>query len=191
MKSLAELADAPVRELRSAKRTLRALPSSKQANTKQLSGKQGKTRADALEEMGIFSLLDLLTHYPRRYLDRTTQVPIPDLKEGDEATVLATVRRARRLPSRRGAKAVVVVDVSDGQGYLSLSFFNQPWRLQYLREGMELAVSGKVTTFRGRRQMANPSVEVVEGEWTGRVVPIYPQSEKAGISSMEIERVHR
>ena len=34
--------------------------------------------------------------------------------------------------------------------------------------------------------MANPSVEVVEGEWSGRVVPIYPQSEKAGISSMEI-----
>ncbi len=34
--------------------------------------------------------------------------------------------------------------------------------------------------------MANPSVEVIEGEWTGRVVPIYPQSEKAGISSMEI-----
>ncbi len=51
---------------------------------------------------------------------------------------------------------------------------------------MEVAVSGKVTTFRGRRQMANPSVEVVEGEWIGRVVPIYPQSEKAGISSMEI-----
>ena len=80
----------------------------------------------------------------------------------------------------------MVVDVSDGQGYLSLSFFNQPWRAQYLQEGMEVAVSGKVTTFRGRRQMANPSVEVVEGEWTGRVVPIYPQSEKAGISSMEI-----
>ncbi len=136
--------------------------------------------------MGIFSLLDLITHYPRRYLDRTSQTPISDLKEGDEATVLATVRRARRLPSRRGVKPVVVVDVSDGQGYLSLSFFNQPWRLQYLREGLELAVSGKVTTFRGRRQMANPSVEVIEGEWTGRVVPIYPQSEKAGISSMEI-----
>ena len=49
-----------------------------------------------------------------------------------------------------------------------------------------MAVSGKVATFRGRRQMANPALDVVEGEWTGRVVPIYPQSEKAGISSMEI-----
>ncbi len=211
MKSLADLAGTPVSEFRSAHRPLRALPNSRQANRnqgagkqgdgkqgdgkqgdgnpgkgKQGSGDQGKTRAEALAEMGIFSLLDLITHYPRRYLDRTTQTPISDLKEGDDATVLATVRRARRLPSRRGAKPVVVVDVSDGQGYLALSFFNQPWRLQYLREGMELAVSGKVTTFRGRRQMANPSVEVIEGEWTGRVVPIYPQSEKAGISSMEI-----
>ena len=185
MKSLAELAGAPIRDLRSAQRALRALPGGKQPG-RPGSDKQGKTRADALEEMGIVSILDLLTHYPRRYLDRTTQVPITNLKEGDEATVLATVRRARRLPSRRGAKPVVVVEVSDGQGYLSLSFFNQPWRLQYLREGLEVAVSGKVTTFRGRRQMANPSVEVIEGEWTGRVVPIYPQSEKAGISSMEI-----
>ncbi len=91
-----------------------------------------------------------------------------------------------RLPARRGAKPVVLVDVSDGQGYLNLSFFNQPWRAQTLREGMEVAASGRVTTFRGRRQMSNPSVEVVEGEWTGRVIPIYPQSEKAGISSMEI-----
>ena len=149
MKSLAELADAPVRELRSAKRGLRSLTASKQSNTK-----QARDRADALEQMGVFSVLDLLTHYPRRYLDRTTQVPISELKEGDDATVLAVVRRAHRLPSRRGAKPVVVVDVWDGQGYLSLSFFNQPWRLQYLREGMEVAVSGKVTTFRGRRQMS-------------------------------------
>ena len=136
--------------------------------------------------MGILSVLDLVTHYPRRYLDRTTQVPISELTEGDEATVVAVVRRVHRLPSRRGAKPVVIVDVSDDHSYLSLSFFNQPWRAQSLNEGMEVAVSGKVTTFRGRRQMSNPSVDVVEGEWKGRVIPIYPQSEKAGISSMEI-----
>ncbi len=136
--------------------------------------------------MGISNLADLLTHYPRRYLDRTSQVPISDIKEGDDVTVLATVRRVHRVPPRRGGKPVVMVDVWDESSYLSLSFFNQSWRAQQLREGMEVAVSGKVTRFRGRRQMANPSVEIVEGEWKGRVVPIYPQSEKAGISSMEI-----
>jgi ATP-dependent DNA helicase RecG len=136
--------------------------------------------------MGIVTLLDLVTHYPRRYLDRTSQRPIAELAEGDEATVVAFVRRVNRIPSRRGARPVVVVDVSDDRSYLSLSFFNQPWRAQSLQEGMEVAVSGKVTTFRGRRQMSNPSVDIVDGEWKGRVIPVYPQSEKAGISSMEI-----
>jgi ATP-dependent DNA helicase RecG len=176
MKSFAELSGAPLSVLQSVNRPLR-LPGGK---------REPRRRADALEQMGVLSVLDLLTHYPRRYLDRTSQVPISELKEGDDATVIAFVRKVQRRPARRGAKPVVVVDVWDQRSYLSLSFFNQPWRANYLREGMEVAISGKVTTFRGRRQMSNPSVEVVEGEWMGRVVPIYPQSEKAGITSMEI-----
>lgn len=188
MTSLADLAGASVAGLRSAQRPLRAVggaASGRRAGPP-AKAKAVRTRADALGEMGIFTLLDLVTHYPRRYLDRTTQTPIAELKEGEEATVLAVVRRCQKRPARRGSQPVVMVDVWDGASYLSLSFFNQPWRAQQLREGLEVAVSGKVTTFRGRRQMANPAVEVVEGEWTGRVVPIYPQSEKAGITSMEI-----
>jgi ATP-dependent DNA helicase RecG len=176
MKSFAELSGVPLSVLQSVNRPLR-LPGGK---------REPRRRADALEQMGVLSVLDLLTHYPRRYLDRTSQVPISELKEGDDATVIAFIRKVQRRPARRGAKPVVVVDVWDQRSYLSLSFFNQPWRANYLREGMEVAISGKVTTFRGRRQMSNPSVEVVEGEWMGRVVPIYPQSEKAGITSMEI-----
>jgi ATP-dependent DNA helicase RecG len=176
LKALAELADVPLSDLRTVQRPLRA-PGTR---------KPVKTRADALTEMGIHSMADLLTHYPRRYLDRTTQVPISQIKEGDEVTVLATVRRVQRVPSRRGGKPVVTVDVWDGVSYLKLSFFNQTWRAQQLHEGTEVAVSGKVSRFRGRDQMANPSVEIVDGEWQGKVVPIYPQSEKAGISSMEI-----
>jgi ATP-dependent DNA helicase RecG len=177
MRSLAELAEVPTGVLRSAKRPLRGER-----------GHNAKTRADALAEMGIYSLLDLVTHYPRRYLDRTTQVPISQLKEGEDATVLAEVRRVHRQPTRRGGRPLVVAELSDGPGYLRLMFFNQPWRAQQLKEGMEVAASGKVSVFRGRRQMANPAVEIVEGEWRGKVVPIYPQSEKAGISSMEISQ---
>jgi ATP-dependent DNA helicase RecG len=177
VKALADLADEPISVLRSVSKPLRA-PGNR--------AKPPKTRADALAEMGIVTVADLLTHYPRRYIDRTTQVPISALKEGDEVTVLATVRRVNRLPARRGAKPVVMVDVWDGASYLKLSFFNQSWRAQQLQEGMEVAVSGKVSRFRGRDQMSNPAVEIVEGEWKGMVIPIYPQSEKAGISSMEI-----
>jgi len=177
VRSLADLAGVPTSVLRSAKRPLRGER-----------GQGAKTRADALAEMGIDDVLGLLTHYPRRYLDRTTQVPVSELKVGEEATVLAHVRRVRRQPARRGGKALVVAEVSDGQGYLQLTFFNQPWRAQQLKEGTEVAVSGRVDVFRGRRRMANPSVEIVEGDWQGKVVPIYPQSDKAGISSMEISQ---
>ena len=72
MKSLAELSSAPISVLRSAQRPVRGPQRG-----------QKKTRSDAMEEMGILSVLDLITHYPRRYLDRTTQVPISELTEGD------------------------------------------------------------------------------------------------------------
>ena len=44
---------------------------------------------------------------------------------------------------------------------------------------------GKVELFRGRRQMTNPVVDLV-GDQTGRIVPVYPQSEKAGVMSWDI-----
>ncbi len=46
--------------------------------------------------MGVDSVLDLVTYYPRRYIDRTNQADIADLVEGQEAMVLGTVRDAAR-----------------------------------------------------------------------------------------------
>ena len=51
-----------------------------------------------LAELGVENVLDLLTHYPRRYLDRTRQARISDLSPGDEAMVIASVAR---VSSRR------------------------------------------------------------------------------------------
>jgi ATP-dependent DNA helicase RecG len=143
----------------------------------------GSKRIGALAEMEIHTVLDLLTHYPRRYLDRTRQAAIKDLRVGDEAMVLVTVKRvqARRTRQRR---PLVEVDVFDGSSYLRCTFFNQPWRARQLREGTEAVVFGKVEMYRGRRQMTNPVVDLV-GNRTGRIIPIYPQSEK-GLSTWEL-----
>ncbi len=142
------------------------------------------SRADRLAEMGIETVLDLVTHYPRRYVDRTNQASIDGLVEGQEATVLATVRRVSTRPTR-GRRAMVEVDLFDGRGYLHLVFFNQPWRAKQLREGAEVVVWGRVERYRGRRQMTNPLVDSV-GDQTGRIVAVYPQSEKAGLASWQI-----
>src|SRR4051812_28539495 len=72
----------------------------------------GQKKAEALELMEFETVLVLLIHYPRRYIDRTQQATIRDLKVGDEAMVLATVKRvqSRRTRNRR---ALVEIDVFD------------------------------------------------------------------------------
>jgi ATP-dependent DNA helicase RecG len=144
----------------------------------------GPKKAEALAEMDIETVLDLLTHYPRRYLDRTQQAEISELHIGDEAMVLATVKRvnSRRTRNRR---SLVEVDVFDGTSYLRCTFFNQPWRARQLAAGTQAVFFGKVEHYRGRRQMTNPVVDLV-GNRTGRIFPVYPQSEKAGVDTWEL-----
>lgn len=72
----------------------------------------GDKRGSALAAVDIHTVLDLLQHYPRRYLDRTRQARIGELVPGDEATVLGEVRSAstRQLRGRRTLTNVVIGD---------------------------------------------------------------------------------
>jgi ATP-dependent DNA helicase RecG len=144
----------------------------------------GDKKAEGLEAMGIKTVLDLLTHYPRRYLDRTRQESIAGLKESEEAMVLATVKRVQSRRTRQ-RRAMVDVDVFDGSSYLHVVFFNQPWRAKQLSVGTQAVFFGKMERFKGRPQMTNPVVDLV-GDRTGRIVPIYQQSEKAGLATWEL-----
>jgi ATP-dependent DNA helicase RecG len=146
----------------------------------------GPKKAEALASMGIETVLDLLTHYPRRYVDRTRQAAIRDLRVGDEASVLATVRQVKSRPTRQ-RRTMVEVDVSDGSSYLRCVFFNQPWRKDQLAAGTEVVLFGKVEAYKGRRQMTNPVVDLV-GDRTGRIIPVYPQSEKARLRTWDFGR---
>jgi ATP-dependent DNA helicase RecG len=146
----------------------------------------GPKRKGALHKMDLLTLGDLLTHYPRRYLDRTRQAAIADLMEGDEATIVVNVISTdlRRL---RGNRVMVTSTVTDGQSRMTLTFFNQRWRERQLQPGVEAIVFGKMENFRGRPQMTSPVVDLV-GDQTGTIIPVYPQSEKAGVSSADLFR---
>jgi ATP-dependent DNA helicase RecG len=141
-------------------------------------------KAAGLASMGIETVLDLLMHYPRRYIDRRHQSEIGALAEDEEAMVTATVRRVSTRRTSRG-KTMVQAVVEDPTASLTLVFFNQPWRARQLGLGSEVVVFGRTETYRGVRQMANPVVDLV-GDQTGRLVPVYPQSGKAKIGSTEI-----
>ncbi len=142
-----------------------------------------------LSELGIDNVLDLLTTYPRRYIDRTRQADVSDLVVGDEAAVLAEVQSASSRRSRQG-RAMVELTVRDDTGRLHIVFFNQPWRTKQLEAGTAAIFFGKVKEYRGRRQMANPVVDVIAGATaerrTLRILPVYPASAKVGLTSWEI-----
>ncbi len=156
----------------------------------------GPERVRSLDSMGISTVLDLLTTYPRRYIDRTRQADLRDLAVGDEAVVLAEVRSAHARRTRRG-KALVELTVHDGTGGMRVVFFNQAWRHRQLPRGSQALFFGKLDTYRGERQMTNPVVDLVAagdaagqavGSRTGRIVAVYPASAKAGLSSWELGR---
>ncbi|WP_419854107.1 ATP-dependent DNA helicase RecG [Candidatus Poriferisodalis sp.] len=149
----------------------------------------GPHRRKSLAGVGVESVFDLLTYYPRRYVDRTAQAPISEAAIGSEITVVADVHSvsSRRL---RGGRRLVSVDVADASGVLSAVFFNQAWRERQLTEGRTVALFGKVENYRGRKQMTNPVVDVLgdgsTADRTGKIVAIYAQSETAGIVTWDV-----
>ncbi len=153
----------------------------------------GVKRTAALAEMGITNVFDLLTWYPRRYIDRTKQVDLSDLTIGDEAAVFGEVTKVRSNRTKNG-KQMVSLEVKDGSHSLGVVFFNQPWREKQLPVGTQAMFFGKVGEFRQQRQMSNPVVDVIIGTLSedrdpgrvGRVVAIYPASGKAGLTSWEM-----
>lgn len=152
---------------------------------------KGPPAHEVLEQaLEIADVRRLLHHYPRRYIDRSEVVPISELKVGRQATAIGTVKKVvKRLTRRR--QTMVTVTVFDRTGYLDLTFFNQPWAATAYREGMELAVSGTVTIYRGRLQIGNQEVETLRGEsdtiHTGRITPVHPATE--GITTRTIREL--
>ena len=144
----------------------------------------GQARAAKFANVGVESVLDLLTYYPRRYIDRTNQAAIRDMKVGDEAMVVGVVKRSSTRRTRQG-RSLTEVDLFDGTGYLKCTFFNQPYRTRQLRVGTTAVVFGKLDLYKGRRQMTSPVVDLI-GDKTGRMVPIYPQSEKFDVTTWEL-----
>jgi ATP-dependent DNA helicase RecG len=143
----------------------------------------GTRRSEALYSLGIESVVDLVMHYPRRYIDRTRQSEVAGMQVGEESVVVAEVKssRVRRI---RGGRVLVELEVKDDTGLLRVVFFNQAWRAKQLPAGSNALFFGKLDTYRGQRQFTNPVVDLV-GNRTGRIVPIYPTSEASGIAGWE------
>lgn len=144
--------------------------------------------------LGIATILDLLTFYPKRYIDRRNFAKIADIsgqlrqnaQTDNEVVVLGeitSVEAQHRLGGHKSwqqghRKARCNITVVDDTGSIACTFFNQPWRANQLKVGMEVHLSGKIKLLGKKLTMANPMVDLI-GDKVGKIVPIYPQSAEA------------
>ncbi len=133
----------------------------------------GPKMAGRLKRLGLFTVRDLLHHYPRRWEDRTRVRQVRALREG----VVETVRGVLREPMvKRPRPGLVIVQAAleDETGRVWLTWFNQPYLVKQLPTGKTVTATGKVER-RFQIQMMNPDLELGrEGAQTGRIVPVYP-----------------
>lgn len=136
----------------------------------------GPRNAQSLEKLGLRTLADLLYYFPRRYDDYSQLKPISHLMYGDEVTVIGTIQSTSTRPFRNGQGSIIEAVLSDGTGYIRLSWFNQPWLSSKLTSGLQIVVSGRVEMYLGRLVINSPDWEQLDQEQlhTNRIVPIYP-----------------
>lgn len=140
----------------------------------------GPRNAESLENLGLQTLGDMLYYFPRRYEDYSQLKPIQALMYNDVVTVLGTIQSVHTRPIRGGKQSIIEVIISDGTGSLRISFFNQPWLANRMKQGDAISVSGKIDQYLGRLVMNSPDWEPVEVEnlHTNRIVPIYSLTER-------------
>lgn len=136
----------------------------------------GPKHAQTLKELGLETLGDLLYYFPRRYDDYSQLKPINRLVHDEELTVIGAIKSVNTRPFRGGQGQMTEVVVSDGTGFLRVTWFNQPWIANRFTTGTQLVLSGKVEQYLGRLVMNNPDWELLEQEHlhTNRIVPVYP-----------------
>ena len=138
----------------------------------------GPYKANLLTKLGIFTIGDLLEHYPRRYEDRTNLKMINALSDGHMETFKGIVVGSVESTPRRGLK-ITKVSVKDCTGVAQLVWFNQSHMKKKYQPGMEVIVSGKIKIFH-QVEVTSPEVEIIdESEMleTGRIIAIYAASE--------------
>lgn len=136
----------------------------------------GPRRAATLQKLGVFTVKDLLYHFPRRYEDRTRMRPAGTCEHGEVVTVRGTVLAAQDLKPRRGL-TVTKLAMHDGVGIFYAVWFNQPFIKKNLPRGTNLFITGKVEKGFGATQVKVEEYEVDEGRDSlsaGRLVPVYP-----------------
>ncbi len=155
----------------------------------------GEKISDKLSRIGIITIKDLLLHYPRDYIDYSSLLRISELKAGETATLIATVRKCNSFKSPRNPNlSILELNLVDITGRIKVSRFFAGKRFSnyaYLKAqvklyppGSTVAVSGIVRDGPYGKTFQEPLIEVMESKYSqiqsksiGRLVSVYSLTE--------------
>jgi len=148
----------------------------------------GEAREKLMVKLGINTLRDLVGYFPRAYDDRTIIKSISELIIGETVCVRAMAAEKPKLSRIRKGLDLVKLRAVDEKGSLEITFFNQSFVKDAIKQGETYIFYGKVSGSLLRPEMNSPLFEKSHGEnqaegtnqVTGRIIPIYPLT--AGLS---------
>ncbi len=149
----------------------------------------GPKRAELLKkELGIFTFENLLLHFPHRYVDKTRFHKIRDISsQSDQVQLRGILRRLNVVGD--GRKRRLVGKFRDETGIIELIWFKgASWLEKQLVVGGEYILFGRVSSFKGRTNIAHPEMEPVSEATLKTALtfaPVYPSTEKLNTKGLD------
>ncbi len=146
----------------------------------------GPKKKAELNRLGLFTVYDLLTYFPRTYEDQSVLTKISELQAGEKATVAGTIMNVSERQGGRRGMSILMALIGDGTGILQVTWFNQKYLKSKLKTGKKVFVTGKAAyAFGGRGQFAMSqltSFQILDEEDTPEnmtgIMPVYPATER-------------
>ncbi len=146
----------------------------------------GPTFAQRLQKLDLYTVGDLLNHYPFRYDDFSKISKVSQLTTEEIVTLRGQIWKIDNTYTKF-KKIITKAVFNDGTGSVDLVWFNQPWLTKSLAVSDYLQISGKVERFTTRSgvkiSLTAPEFEKIPlgqdnfiGKHTGRLVPVYPET---------------
>ncbi len=140
----------------------------------------GESRAALFKKLGIITVGDVITHYPREYEDRSKLKKLIELQDGDQCSFMGTIASKPVLSRPRKGLSVLRASIRDDTGIINATWFNQPYLKDIFRPGDKYLFYGKITR-RRTFEVLNPVYEKTDEAGpvnTCRIIPIYPSTGK-------------
>ena len=138
----------------------------------------GPSRVQQLNRLGINTLEDLITYYPRNYEDRSKVKQLYECIDGEEALVeVVPVNKMAQI--RLKGKTMFKLIVRDETSSATAIWFNQSYLKNQFKIGQKYRLYGKINNVNGKITISSPVFDSEEKKNnTGKIIPIYPLTYK-------------